>query len=92
MMRSHSCWGGSPDAAHIIGKADAEVIPGMVLISFSTISPAGVQKKSTRARPSHDTASNAAQASRRTSAMASSPIGAGMAIVVSASRYLAWKS
>ena len=32
----------SPAAAHILGKYDAAVIPGMVLISLSRISPSGV--------------------------------------------------
>ena len=32
----------NPLAAHILGKYEAAVIPGIVLISLSTISPSGV--------------------------------------------------
>jgi hypothetical protein len=42
MIRSISCGSGSPVAAHISGNADAEVMPGIVLISLRMISPAGV--------------------------------------------------
>ena len=83
---------GRPLAAHIIGKPEAGVIPGIVLISLTRISPAAVQKKSTRARPSQEMASNAAHASRLISAVASSGIGAGIRIVVPDSMYLASKS
>ena len=42
MIRSMSCGSGRPVAAHITGKAEAEVIPGIVLISLSRIWPSGV--------------------------------------------------
>jgi hypothetical protein len=42
MMRSMSAGSGSPLAAHIIGKPEDGVMPGMVLISLTRISPAGV--------------------------------------------------
>ena len=42
MIRSISCGRGSPEAAHIIGNPDAGVIPGIVLISLTSTSPAGV--------------------------------------------------
>ena len=42
MIRSMSCGSGSPVAAHMSGNAEAGVIPGMVLISLTRISPAGV--------------------------------------------------
>jgi hypothetical protein len=42
MIRSHSCGGGSPVASHMSGNADADVIPGMVLISLRMIRPSGV--------------------------------------------------
>jgi len=83
---------GRPLAAHIIGKPEAGVIPGIVLISLTRISPAAVQKKSTRARPSQEMASNAAQASRLTSARAEAGSGAGIVIDVPEARYLAVKS
>ncbi len=37
-----SCGNGRPVAAHIIGKAEAGVIPGIVLISLTRTSPARV--------------------------------------------------
>jgi hypothetical protein len=91
-MRSMSAGSGSPVAAHIIGKPDAGVIPGMVLISLMRTSPAGVQKKSTRASPSQEIASNAAQASCWIRVAALAGIGAGISMRLSAPRYLAWKS
>ena len=42
MIRFHSCAGGSPVASHMSGNADADVIPGMVLISLRMIRPSGV--------------------------------------------------
>ena len=42
MIRSMSCGSGRPLAAHIIGKPEAGVIPGIVLISLNRTSPAGV--------------------------------------------------
>ena len=42
MIRSMSAGSGRPLAAHIIGKPDEGVIPGMVLISLTMTSPAGV--------------------------------------------------
>ena len=92
MIRSMSCGSGRPVAAHILGKPDAGVIPGIVLISFTRTRPPGVQKKSTRARPSQEIASNAAQASRCTSAVAGSGMGAGMIMLVPSARYFASKS
>ena len=42
IRRSISSRNENPLAAHILGKYDAAVIPGMVLISLSRISPSGV--------------------------------------------------
>ena len=42
MIRSISSTSGSPVAAHISGKPEDGVIPGMVLISLSSTSPDGV--------------------------------------------------
>jgi hypothetical protein len=42
MMRSTSWGSGRPVASHIIGKAEAGVMPGIVLISLTRIWPAGV--------------------------------------------------
>ena len=42
MIRSMSCGSGRPVEAHIIGKPEAGVIPGIVLISLNTTCPAGV--------------------------------------------------
>jgi len=42
MIRSTSSGSGRPDAAHIIGNPEAGVMPGIVLISLTTICPAGV--------------------------------------------------
>ncbi len=42
MIRSTSCGSGRPEAAHIIGKPEAGVIPGIVLISLTRTFPVGV--------------------------------------------------
>ena len=42
MIRSISSGIAMPVAAHIIGKPDAAVMPGIVLISLTTILPSGV--------------------------------------------------
>jgi hypothetical protein len=42
MIRSTSWGSGRPDAAHIIGKPEAGVMPGIVLISLTRTCPAGV--------------------------------------------------
>jgi hypothetical protein len=39
MIRSMSCGSGRPVAAHIIGKPEAGVIPGIVLISLTRTCP-----------------------------------------------------
>ena len=42
MIRSNSCGSGRPVAAHIFGNPEVDVIPGIVLISLTRISPSAV--------------------------------------------------
>ena len=67
--------------------------PGIVLSSLITSDPSGMTKKSTRARPSHDSASNARTAIARSDCSTSAGTSAGMSISVCwSARYLASKS
>src|SRR5450756_355880 len=67
------------------------VKPGMVLISFRYSLPVPrSRKKSTRAIPQQSTARKASTARRRTSAVASSGIGAGISNFELSLTYLAW--
>jgi hypothetical protein len=80
-------------AAHIRGNIDSGVKPGMVFSSLITSEPSGIRKKSTRARPSHETASKARAASPRTSAVVAVSRSAGTSSsVCSSGRYFAAKS
>ncbi len=64
-----------------------------MLISFNKIRPSSCTKKSTRAKPSHDTAANAWAASSRTAEASASSITAGTTSFASSSgTYFALKS
>ena len=79
-------------AAHIFGKTDVAVNPGIVFNSLIITSLFGVKKKSTRASPEQPSEIKASTALARISSLIFWSIGAGSSIVVAPSKYFASKS